>query len=79
MLLGATLRASQALELPLISMSMGALGALSRITGFAFGSALTFGVGAGSSAPGQMPIGELRNGDRDHAQGARWLSPSSAA
>ena len=60
-LLGATLRASQALELPLISMSMGALGALSRITGFAFGSALTFGVGAGSSAPGQMPIGELRN------------------
>jgi len=26
----------------------------------AFGSALTFGVAAGSSAPGQMPIGELR-------------------
>jgi 3-dehydroquinate dehydratase-1 len=59
-LLGATLRASQALDLPLISMSMGALGALSRINGFAFGSALTFGVGAGRSAPGQMPIAELR-------------------
>lgn len=59
-LLSATLHASQTLQIPLISMSMGALGALSRITGFAFGSALTFGVGAGASAPGQMPIGELR-------------------
>jgi len=59
-LLSATLRASQTLELPLISVSMGELGALSRVVGFAFGSALTFGVGAGASAPGQMPIGELR-------------------
>jgi 3-dehydroquinate dehydratase I len=59
-LLAATLKASQALDIPLISMSMGALGALSRISGFAFGSALTFGVGAGSSAPGQMPIADLR-------------------
>jgi 3-dehydroquinate dehydratase-1 len=39
---------------------MGPHGALSRMVGFAFGSALTFGVAAGSSAPGQMPIGELR-------------------
>ncbi len=60
-LLSATLQASQQLEIPLISMSMGALGALSRIAGFAFGSALSFGVGAGASAPGQMPIGELRS------------------
>jgi 3-dehydroquinate dehydratase I len=59
-LLSATLQASQALDIPLISMSMGALGALSRIAGFAFGSALSFGVGAGASAPGQMPIAELR-------------------
>ena len=59
-LLSATLQASQALDIPLISMSMGPLGALSRIAGFAFGSALTFGVGAGASAPGQMPIAELR-------------------
>jgi len=59
-LLAATLRASQALDIPLISMSMGELGALSRVVGFAFGSALSFGVGAGASAPGQMPIAELR-------------------
>jgi 3-dehydroquinate dehydratase-1 len=59
-LLAATLRASRTLELPLISMSMGPLGAPSRIAGFAFGSALSFGVGAGASAPGQMPIAELR-------------------
>ncbi len=58
-LLWATLQASQ-LDLPLISMSRGALGAPSRIIGFAFGSALSFGVGAGASAPGQMPIAELR-------------------
>jgi 3-dehydroquinate dehydratase-1 len=60
-LLSSTLRASQTLELPLISMSMGPLGAISRIVGFAFGSALSFGVAAGASAPGQMPIAELRN------------------
>lgn len=59
-LLAATLKASQTLELPLIGVSMGPHGALSRMVGFAFGSALTFGVAAGSSAPGQMPIGELR-------------------
>ena len=59
-LLAATLKASQTLELPLIGVSMGPPGALSRMVGFAFGSALTFGVAAGSSAPGQMPIGELR-------------------
>lgn len=59
-LLSATLRASQTLDIPLISMAMGPLGAMSRIVGFAFGSALTFGVAAQSSAPGQMPIAELR-------------------
>jgi 3-dehydroquinate dehydratase-1 len=59
-LLAATLRASHTLELPLIGVSMGPHGALSRMVGFAFGSALTFGMAAGSSAPGQMPIGELR-------------------
>jgi 3-dehydroquinate dehydratase I len=59
-LLAATLQASETLELPLIGISMGPHGALSRMIGFAFGSALTFGVAAGASAPGQMPIGELR-------------------
>ena len=59
-LLAATLQASQKLSLPLIGVSMGPHGALSRMIGFAFGSALTFGVAGAPSAPGQMPIGELR-------------------
>lgn len=60
-LLEATLRASRAMDIPLISMSMGAQGALSRVVGFAFGSALSFGVGAASSAPGQIELDALRS------------------
>ena len=59
-LLTATLNASERQKIPLISMSMGGLGSLSRIAGWAFGSVATFAVGAGSSAPGQIPIEELR-------------------
>jgi 3-dehydroquinate dehydratase-1 len=59
-LLRASLRASRTIGIPLISISMGPHGALSRVMGFAFGSALTFGVAASASAPGQMPVGELR-------------------
>jgi 3-dehydroquinate dehydratase I len=32
---------------------------LTRLFGWAFGSALTFAVGASSSAPGQVPIEDL--------------------
>lgn len=59
-LLTATRSASQSIDLPLIGISMGPHGATSRIIGFAFGSALTFGVAAASSAPGQMPVADLR-------------------
>ena len=59
-LLAATHAASQTVALPLISMSMGAYGSLSRMIGWAFGSTVTFAVGKGSSAPGQVPIDELR-------------------
>jgi 3-dehydroquinate dehydratase-1 len=59
-LLAATLKASQTLGVPLISMSMGGLGSLSRIMGWVYGSAATFAVGKGSSAPGQIAIEELR-------------------
>ncbi|RYF38423.1 MAG: type I 3-dehydroquinate dehydratase [Comamonadaceae bacterium] len=58
-LLAATLQASQALTIPVVSMAMGALGASTRLCGGAFGSALTFAVGQSASAPGQMPIAEL--------------------
>lgn len=54
-LLTATQQASERLSIPLVSMSMGAQGAISRICGGAFGSALSFGVGLAPSAPGQLP------------------------
>jgi len=60
-LLAATDRASQALGIPLISMSMGGIGSLSRIVGWIYGSAATFAVGKSSSAPGQIAIEELRS------------------
>ena len=59
-LLGATLQASRALAIPVISMAMGGLGAVTRLCGGGFGSALTFAVGATASAPGQIPIEEVR-------------------
>jgi 3-dehydroquinate dehydratase-1 len=59
-LLDATYRASQAMRIPLISMSMGGIGSLSRIIGWLYGSAATFAVGKSSSAPGQIAVEELR-------------------
>lgn len=59
-LLGATHAASQATRIPLISMSMGGIGSISRIMGWMYGSAATFAVGKSSSAPGQIAVEELR-------------------
>ncbi|MEO8779690.1 MAG: type I 3-dehydroquinate dehydratase [Rhodanobacter sp.] len=58
-LLMATLRASRELRLPLISISMGGYGALTRMIGWVFGSSVTFAVGQTSSAPGQIPLEDL--------------------
>lgn len=58
-LLTATREASKKLRIPLISMSMGPLGAVTRLIGGVFGSSLSFAVGASSSAPGQVPIEDL--------------------
>ena len=58
-LLQATLQASRTLEIPVVSMAMGGLGTLTRVCGWAFGSAMTFAVGDGISAPGQMPIEDV--------------------
>ncbi|APW45154.1 type I 3-dehydroquinate dehydratase [Rhodoferax antarcticus] len=58
-LLNATRQASKKLRIPLISMSMGPLGAITRMAGSVFGSAMSFAVGAGCSAPGQLPIENL--------------------
>lgn len=60
-LLGATLDASGRLPIPVISMAMGGLGAVTRLCGGVYGSALTFAVGAAASAPGQMPIEDVQS------------------
>lgn len=59
-LLGATWQASQSLRIPLISMSMGGIGSVSRMIGWLYGSAATFAVGKSSSAPGQVALEDLR-------------------
>jgi 3-dehydroquinate dehydratase-1 len=61
-LLTATSIAGEQLSVPVITMSMGGIGAISRLGGWIFGSALTFAVGVGSSAPGQIDVDELRTG-----------------
>lgn len=59
-LLGATDTASRSTSIPLISMSMGGIGSISRVMGWLYGSAATFAVGKSSSAPGQIAVEELR-------------------
>lgn len=44
---------------PVITMSMGKLGSISRICGEAFGSCVTFASGKTASAPGQIPMAKL--------------------
>ena len=58
-LLAATAEADDKARIPLISMSVGPLGSVSRMVGGLFGSWLSFAVGESASAPGQIPIGDL--------------------
>lgn len=51
---------TQYADRPLITMSMGGTGVISRLAGEVFGSAFTFGAGKEASAPGQIPVSELR-------------------
>lgn len=59
-LLAATAEMKEKATRPLITMSMGALGMVSRVSGEAFGSAATFGAAKQASAPGQVPVSVLR-------------------
>ncbi|GAB7388867.1 type I 3-dehydroquinate dehydratase [Bacillaceae bacterium] len=59
-LLEVTLEARKIVEIPLITISMGKFGFLTRMFGSLFGSSVTFAVGNASSAPGQIPIEDLR-------------------
>jgi 3-dehydroquinate dehydratase-1 len=58
-LLAATLEADTKGRIPLITMAMGPVGSVTRMIGGVFGSSLSFAVGEGSSAPGQIPIADL--------------------
>lgn len=51
---------SQYADRPIVTMSMSAIGAVSRITGETFGSAITFGSLRKTSAPGQIQVEELK-------------------
>jgi 3-dehydroquinate dehydratase-1 len=46
-------------ETPIITMSMGPLGCISRVAGETFGSCVTFGAFDKASAPGQLPVEKL--------------------
>ena len=59
-LLAATLEASRATDLPLISIAMGPIGALTRVLGWYFGSSVTFAAAGRSSAPGQLSVEAVR-------------------
>ncbi|MBB6444975.1 type I 3-dehydroquinate dehydratase [Bacillus benzoevorans] len=51
---------TQYADRPIITMSMGGTGVISRLAGEVFGSAFTFAAGKEASAPGQIPVAELR-------------------
>lgn len=59
-LLQVTREASDELRIPVITMSMGALGTISRLAGPVTGSAATFASVGADSAPGQLPLELVR-------------------
>lgn len=60
-LLSATHRArTGAVKIPMVTISMGSEGVVTRLAGGLFGSDITFAIGHESSAPGQIPIGDLK-------------------
>ena len=59
-LLSATVWANKTGQAPVITMSMSAMGAVSRVSGQVFGSCVTFGTVGEASAPGQLAMEELK-------------------
>lgn len=58
-LLQATVTADEALSVPVVTMSMGKLGIISRLSGALTGSAMTFAAVGETSAPGQIPAEKM--------------------
>ncbi len=62
-LMNATNRARyEGVEVPMVTISMGQEGRITRLAGGLFGSDITFAAGSRSSAPGQLPIADLKTG-----------------
>lgn len=59
-LLKVTREMSSKLSIPLCTISMGELGKISRIAAPLFGSAISYGYVARETAPGQLPVSQLR-------------------
>jgi len=55
-LLQAAVTAEEVLRIPAVTMSMGSLGIISRLSGALTGSAMTFAAAGKLSAPGQIPV-----------------------
>ena len=60
LLLATVEKSGQKDSIPLITMSMAGLGALSRVAGECAGSVMTFGAVGKTSAPGQMNVWDLK-------------------
>lgn len=58
-LLQATVTADELLSIPVVTMSMGKMGVISRICGSLTGSAMTFASAGDASAPGQIPADQI--------------------
>lgn len=63
-LLAATNIVHQEIDNPIITMAMGDIGKVSRISGQVFGSSLSFGAVGQVSAPGQLSIEDLRKTEK---------------
>lgn len=59
-LIYATVTSDKCLAIPVVTMSMGEDGKISRLVGEISGSTITFGTVGKASAPGQVESGELK-------------------
>lgn len=59
-LMNASFEADKIVDIPLIAMSMGELGRISRLSGDITGSCVTFAAAGRASAPGQISVEKLR-------------------
>lgn len=60
-LLKVTAQSAKELSCPIVTMSMGGRGVVSRMAGEIFGSAVTFAAVGRASAPGQLPMTQLKD------------------